>query len=279
MPTKNSRFEEGFSIFYLTGFDEPYDFHISATENHSLWLIKRKNMNQYKNRYILKLMKGTSNEVISFTDFDEIYYLKFNYFFFEKYMSSYVYNDISFLINENSLKLSISEKLYVTIENICREIYYNISIENRANKFKIVGHLVSVLFYHLRDYIFDQRDIDIKNSRESEILLSFKKNLENHYKDLREGKAPYLFKVKDYGKEQNYHPNYLSKIIKKETGKPISSWIAEKTISEAKKLLNTDEQIQNIAYMLGFHEVSHFSKFFKSHTSISPSAYRENINQ
>ncbi|MCA8963125.1 MAG: AraC family transcriptional regulator, partial [Planctomycetes bacterium] len=32
--------------------------------------------------------------------------------------------------------------------------------------------------------------------------------------------------------------------------------------------------VSEIAHALGFQEVSHFSNFFKKHTSVSPSAYR-----
>jgi AraC-like DNA-binding protein len=82
--------------------------------------------------------------------------------------------------------------------------------------------------------------------------------------------------VQDYADEQNLHPNYLSNVIKSKTGKPIGTWIAEKTIAEAKSLLqNSSTSIKEIAFILGFSESSHFSNYFKKYTDTSPVLYRK----
>ena len=55
-----------------------------------------------------------------------------------------------------------------------------------------------------------------------------------------------------------------------------SHWIADKTIAEAKSLLqNSALSIKDITYKLGFSETAHFSNFFKKHTNISPVQYRK----
>jgi hypothetical protein len=43
--------------------------------------------------------------------------------------------------------------------------------------------------------------------------------------------------VQEYAYAQHLHPNYFSKVIKSKSGKAIGTWIAEKTIMEAKSLL------------------------------------------
>jgi AraC-like DNA-binding protein len=82
--------------------------------------------------------------------------------------------------------------------------------------------------------------------------------------------------VQDYAEQQNLHPNYLNNVIKSKTGKPIGTWIAEKTIAEAKSLLqNSSISIKEIAYKLGFAESAHFSNYFSKHADMSPATYRK----
>jgi transcriptional regulator GlxA family with amidase domain len=65
-------------------------------------------------------------------------------------------------------------------------------------------------------------------------------------------------------------------VIKNKTGRSINAWIIEKTITEAKVLLqNSDFSIKEIGIRLGFLEAPHFSNYFKKHTSTSPVTYRK----
>jgi len=102
--------------------------------------------------------------------------------------------------------------------------------------------------------------------------------LEQHYRDLNAGKVDMAFRVQDYAQAQNLHPNYLSSVIKSKTGKNITTWIADKTLTEAKALLqNLSISIKEITYKLGFTETAHFSNFFKKHAGISPMQYRKTL--
>jgi len=75
---------------------------------------------------------------------------------------------------------------------------------------------------------------------------------------------------------QNLHPNYLNNVIKKKTGKPISTWIVEKTLAEAKSLLqHSNVSIKEIALRLGFTEPARFNNYFKKYLHRPPGAYRK----
>ncbi len=55
----------------------------------------------------------------------------------------------------------------------------------------------------------------------------------------------------------------------------VNTWISEKTIAEAQALLaQTSKPIKEVAYQLGFQEPTHFSRFFKKQTGLTPSAFR-----
>ncbi len=70
-------------------------------------------------------------------------------------------------------------------------------------------------------------------------------------------------------------PNYLSSLFKKEVGIPISEFIQQLRIDEAKKLLDlTNYSIAEIGTFLNFNDQSYFIKTFKKHTGLTPKQYR-----
>ncbi|WP_313801847.1 helix-turn-helix domain-containing protein [Cytobacillus sp.] len=71
-------------------------------------------------------------------------------------------------------------------------------------------------------------------------------------------------------------PNYLSSLFKKEVGIPISEFIQQLRIDEAKKLLDlTNYSIAEIGTFLNFNDQSYFIKTFKKHTGLTPKQYRK----
>ena len=81
--------------------------------------------------------------------------------------------------------------------------------------------------------------------------------------------------AKDYANRLSVHVNHLNKVLKENTGKTTTELIIGRIIQEAKILLKqTDWNISEIAYCLGFDEVAHFSNFFKKKTSFAPLAFR-----
>lgn len=81
--------------------------------------------------------------------------------------------------------------------------------------------------------------------------------------------------AKDYADRLSVHVNHLNKVLKENTGKTTTEIISGRITQEAKILLRqTDWNISEIAYSLGFEEVAHFSNFFKRQTSLSPVQFR-----
>jgi len=82
----------------------------------------------------------------------------------------------------------------------------------------------------------------------------------------------------DYADRLAIHINHLNKILKENTGKTTTEHISNRLIQEAKiLLLQTNWNISEIAYSLGFEQLSHFSNFFKKQTSLSPLEIRNQI--
>jgi AraC family transcriptional regulator, transcriptional activator of pobA len=81
--------------------------------------------------------------------------------------------------------------------------------------------------------------------------------------------------AKDYADRLAIHVNHLNKVLKENTGKTTTDMISSRVVQEAKILLKqTDWNISEIAWTLGFEEVAHFSNFFKKQATVTPLAFR-----
>lgn len=76
--------------------------------------------------------------------------------------------------------------------------------------------------------------------------------------------------------EVGLSPNYLSDLLRKETGHSTRQHIHARVLDKAKDLLLGSEQtIAEIAYALGFQYPQHFTKLFKSKIGMAPSEFRD----
>lgn len=83
---------------------------------------------------------------------------------------------------------------------------------------------------------------------------------------------------KEYADSLGIHVNHLNKVLKETTGKTTSEIISRRIDQEAKVLLKqTQWNVSEIAYTLGFEEIAHFSNFFKKHNQQSPLLFREQL--
>lgn len=81
--------------------------------------------------------------------------------------------------------------------------------------------------------------------------------------------------AKDYADRLAVHVNHLNKVLKENTGQTTTHIISNRVTKEAKILLKqTDWNISEIAYCLGFEQVAHFSNFFKKQTTLAPIEFR-----
>jgi len=79
-----------------------------------------------------------------------------------------------------------------------------------------------------------------------------------------------------YADSLNLSNYQLNAITKESVGKPVSQLINEQSILEAKRLLlATSNQVKDVAYNLGYEDISYFIRFFRKHTGQSPEAFRK----
>ncbi len=78
-----------------------------------------------------------------------------------------------------------------------------------------------------------------------------------------------------YAEKLNISANYLNVLSNRVLQKSASFLIQERVLLEAKRLLRiSDKTIKAIVFDLGFYDNASFSKFFKSHTNMTPSQFK-----
>ncbi|HYG01884.1 MAG TPA: AraC family transcriptional regulator [Chryseosolibacter sp.] len=84
--------------------------------------------------------------------------------------------------------------------------------------------------------------------------------------------------VSYYADKLNLSSFQLNSITKTLMGKTAAELIDDHILLESKRyLLATSNQVNQIAYHLGYEDVSYFIRFFKKHTGFTPEMFRQNL--
>ena len=114
-----------------------------------------------------------------------------------------------------------------------------------------------------------------KQNASTRIISLFIELLERQFPIESPNQRLSLRTAKEYAERLAIHVNHLNKVLKENTGKTTTEIITSRMLQEAKILLKqTDWNVSEIAYSLGFEEVAHFSNFFKKQTSVAPLTFR-----
>lgn len=80
---------------------------------------------------------------------------------------------------------------------------------------------------------------------------------------------------KEIAKEFNYHPNYISSLVKDYTGLPLHQYIKDIRVTKATDmLLIHNKSVSEVATDCGFYNSGHFIRCFKDIIGITPQQYR-----
>lgn len=82
--------------------------------------------------------------------------------------------------------------------------------------------------------------------------------------------------ARDVSEKFHYNTDYLTQVMKSQTGKTLTENINRAKVDEAKKLLlNTDMKIGEISDEVGFCDEKYFMKTFKKYENMTASEYRQ----
>jgi AraC-like DNA-binding protein len=183
------------------------------------------------------------------------------------------YSFFNYEVSE-ALHLSDKEKniLLECVQKIQSELQENIDVHSQ---YIMVSTIELLLNYCSRFY---GRQM-ITRSQSNKSILAQIENILNSYFVESKAKEQGLPTVKFLADNVHLSPSYLSDLLKKETGKNAQEHIHFYLIEEAKSyLINTEKNINEIAYHLGFEYPQYFNKLFKQKTGNTPMEYR-NLNK
>lgn len=178
------------------------------------------------------------------------------------------------------IKVIYPESLIVVISG-----YNDFNYARQAIHLKVFDYLLKPLapsdVKHLLHKIEEELTSEKKVSKQEEMLLvsplcvSVINIIKEHYsnKDLN---------LTNVSNQLFVDSSYLSKQMKKNTGKSFNDYLTHYRIEKAKELLSQTVihyNIQEIGERVGYPNPHYFSRLFKQHTQLTPSQFRTNFYQ
>jgi len=131
---------------------------------------------------------------------------------------------------------------------------------------QLLRRYLKIFLIYLSRHNARKEEMEI-NTRSSQLVQKFMVMLEREFKTVKS--------VNEYASQLAVTPNHLNVIVKKHTRQPAGYHIRQRIVLEAKRLaLYSDVCMKEIAYLLGFSDTAHFSKFFKKSTGINFSEFK-----
>lgn len=179
-----------------------------------------------------------------------------------------MYQQFAKYIGRNGLPL-----LRLLPEN-SHSIYSTVALFNeqlnscQCYKTGILRHICSLLLLQIAETLHSYEEESTVCLRHSdEIFRKFKQMAHEHYSSHHD--------IAFYANRLNISTTYLSRIVKRTSGRTVHAHISELLMAEAKRLLeSTDMDIKAIADRLGFSDQSTFGKFFSRSLGTSPHKFR-----
>jgi len=167
----------------------------------------------------------------------------------------------------------LTDEQFQNIEGIFRKMDTELS-SDYAFKYDLLRNYVLELI-HTGQKLKPMQSTAAATNAASRISSLFIELLERQFPIESDAQVIQLKTPNDFASTLGIHTNHLNKVMKETTGRRTTEIINGRITEEAKLLLKqTQWNVSEIAFALGFDEVAHFSNFFKKHTSLSPLKYR-----
>lgn len=165
--------------------------------------------------------------------------------------------------------MQLSDKDFQLIDSLIRYIINLLQMDVSYKKEAVLSALSSLFYILIGAWTSDsntKQDNELSN-RSKVIFDKFMRLVMEYHTQYRN--------VGFYADQLCLTPKYLSKLIKNATGRSAPEWIDSYVILEAKNLLKySGTTIKEIVFKLNFPNQSVFYKFFKAHTGMTPTEYR-----
>lgn len=170
--------------------------------------------------------------------------------------------------------LLVSDEMATVLENTI-SLLYEVLGQRHENLFpdKVIRSLSDTLTGMFATfYAQETTRADLPEKRPAVITREFRRLLFLNYKTLKNPAG--------YAGVLNISIPYLNEAVKQTTGFPVSYWIHQEIMMEARRMLYyTDQTVKEIAFALGYEDHAYFSRLFSKTVQMSPLAFRAVIRR
>ncbi len=265
--------------FYFSG-NKKSEMTYNRRLYYKISLIKGKNLVEYAGKTVLIEQQGilfaTPRIPYRYTPQNKEqsgYFCVFTKEFMSKSKTGLLIDELPIYQPNSDFVYQLNDEQYSELEVIFRKMNAELS-SDYAFKYDLLRNYVLELI-HAGQKLKPIKSNESATNAASRISSLFIELLERQFPIESETQIIQLKTPIDFATTLGIHINHLNKVLKETTGKSTTEIVNGRIAEEAKILLKqTQRNVSEIAFALGFDEVAHFSNFFKKQTSLSPSKYR-----
>ncbi|MCI8570556.1 MAG: AraC family transcriptional regulator [Lachnospiraceae bacterium] len=165
--------------------------------------------------------------------------------------------------NEEAGYMHFKVAQVLPVQNLLENLIWTIW-NKQPNKRSINQASMGVLFLHLMNHM-DCMETKTQN-RKQRLIIEVLRYIEENY---RNGELTRLAGL------LNYDVHWLSREIKKLTGKNYTELVQEKRLNQAAYLLkNTSMSVMDVGLLVGYDNLSYFHRLFQKHYGMTPRKFR-----
>ena len=154
------------------------------------------------------------------------------------------------------------------LSDLCGDLHDESSLAREGYRLAMRALLALIALEVLRLAVSRARSGAVTLTRADARVEELRRLLDLHFRQER--------LISFYAEKLNMTPDRLNDHVKRATGVTAGHLIRQRVLTEAKRqLVFTAQAIHEIAYDLAFSDPSHFTRFFRKQTGMTPQAFRE----
>src|SRR5215831_5317238 len=154
------------------------------------------------------------------------------------------------------------------VSSLCADLFEEGSLAREGYRLAMRGLLALIAIEVVRLGVSRARTGTVTLSRSDARVDELRRLVDEHFRKER--------LIRYYGEKLAMTPDRLNDHVKRATGVTAGHLIRQRVLTEAKRqLVFTNQAIHEIAYDLAFSDPSHFTRFFRKQTGMTPQSFRD----
>jgi AraC family transcriptional regulator, transcriptional activator of pobA len=154
------------------------------------------------------------------------------------------------------------------LSTLCADLMEEASLAREGFRLAMRGLLTLIVIEIVRLAVSRSRSGAVTLTRKDARVEELRRLLDEHFRNER--------LISFYAGKLAMTPDRLNDHVKRATGVTAGHMIRQRVLTEAKRqLVFTTQAIHEIAYDLSFSDPSHFTRFFRKQTGMTPQAFRD----